>query len=235
MELRQLVTDREREIFAQRVSQARAKRDAGAREAERSRLYHTHLAFANLYGLFEHPDEPAERMISGFTAHDLEMLPQSYSRPDLTYLPPRLVAECGEFWSVSGGGGLLARRGALIALNALGIRAVLIYAMLKPWDTAESFARVAFERVGEPIEFPYARTMDGGPVTVQAMVLQGENMRSLMERVAAAGFEVFDDGRRVRFDNPLPFQPSVDRPTVPRNRATAPAGLSMAPQNGHSA
>jgi hypothetical protein len=223
MELRLLSTEHEREIFARRVGQARANRDAGAAETPKSRLTAAHIAFANLYGLFEHDDDPPERMIAGLATHDLEALPQSYPKPDLTHLPPRSVVECGELWALAYGGGMLARRGIVIVWRLAGVRAVLIYALIKPWNTAKLFARTYFESVGEPINFPYARALDGSPVWVQPMVLWEAGLRKLFDqRIGGlAGFKASRDLSRVRFDNPLPFQPSLDRPAFSFNGAAA--------------
>jgi hypothetical protein len=232
MELRLLITERERRIFARRVAQVRAKRDVGFAETPKSRVGTVHIAFGSLYGLFEHDDDPPERIIAGMAMHDLETLPQSYPRPDLTHLPPRSVVEMSEFWSASRGGGLLARRGLTILLKMGGIQAGLIYAVLMPCDRAKSFAENHFERIGEPINYPYARGLDGSSVWVQAMVLWEEGIRKLFdERIGSTRFEVSDDLTRVRFENPLPFQPSLDRPSFPLDEAASEPQIAVS--NGH--
>ena len=49
---------------------------------------------------------------------------------------------------------------------------MLVYPIFKPWNLSGSYKN--FVRAGEPIEWPYARTLDGGKIYVQAMVLEGE-------------------------------------------------------------
>jgi len=222
MELRQLFAAHEREIFAKCVAEARAKHGCGARETNRSQLGKSHLSFANLYALFEKQEDPLECMIAGFSMHDLEMLPQSYPKPDLTHLPPESVFECGDFWSFAMGGGLLALYGAATVCTLLDVQAALIYALVKPWDTTKYFARVDFERVGEPFRFPYAQALDGGKVWAQAMVLQGDNLRKWTRLVAETGFEALDDCRCIRFANPFLARPSLRRSRFPLNKSQVP-------------
>src|SRR4029077_2864686 len=96
MELRLLTGETERKIFADRVEQVRAKHGNGFKERPRSRLAQIHLSFGNLYALFKHDGDPAERMIAVVMMHDLEVFPQTRPRPDLSHHPPRSVLEIGE-------------------------------------------------------------------------------------------------------------------------------------------
>ncbi len=132
MELRQLTTERERRIFGERMEEARAKRGGGFRERRRSSMAKIHFEYGRLYGLFEHDDDPPEQMMSGFVIHDLASYPQSHPRPDLSHLPPRSVIEGGELWSFAKGAGLLAQRGSVLVAGLMQVRAVLVYAILKP-------------------------------------------------------------------------------------------------------
>src|SRR5437660_307585 len=101
MELRQMVTDREREVFTRCLAEARTTRGIGFHETARSRIGKAHLQLGDLYALFEGENEPLEQMKAGFAMHDLATLPQSYPKPDLTHLPPESVLEGGELWSLS--------------------------------------------------------------------------------------------------------------------------------------
>ena len=115
MELRLLKTDLERRAFARRLSEVRAMRGAGFSETQRSVIGEVHVAFGNLYGLYDERGSGHE-MIGGFAMHDLAMFSQSYPKPDLTHLPPEKVFECGEFWAVAAGAGRLLRHaGAIVA------------------------------------------------------------------------------------------------------------------------
>ena len=75
MELRQLTTERERRIFAERMEAARAEQGAHFRETGRCRVGKIHLEYGLPYGLFEHDDDLPEQMMSGLVMHDLAELP----------------------------------------------------------------------------------------------------------------------------------------------------------------
>jgi hypothetical protein len=214
MELRVLSTESERRIFAQRMVEARAKRGIGFTETRRSLLGKVHLAFSQLWGLFEQNGEPPERMMSGFSMHDLASFPQTYPKPDMSHLPARAVLECGELWSFSKGAGLLARRGASIIAGLMQARAILVYPVSKPWDGTISYAETNFVKPCDEVEWPYGQTLEGGKIWVQPMLLEGDNLQKLIHWVFEMGFETAGRGTIIRFDNPLAFQPSLDRPAI---------------------
>jgi hypothetical protein len=221
MELRCLTTEEERRVYAQRMDEARAKHGIGFTETPRSQLGRIHLAFAELYGLFEGPDEPLERMMSGFCMHDLASMPQSYPKPDLTHYPPERVLECGELWSFSKGAGLLARRGCSIITGLRQIRAILVYPICKPWDGTVTYTETRFTKPCGPVDFPYGQTLEGEQIWVQPMVIEGETLQSLIRKVFELGFETVDRHRVIRFPNPLALKPSLDRPSIPMSTPAA--------------
>jgi hypothetical protein len=200
MELRLLQTEADRRTFARRLSEIRMMRGAGFSETRRSVIGEVHLAFGNLYGLF---DETAlmPEMIGGFAMHDLAMFSQSYPKPDLTHLPPDKVFECGELWATAAGAGRLLRYAGAIIGGLLEARALLVYPIFKPWNLSTGYKY--FERAGEPIEWPYAHTMDGGKIFVQAMVLAGEALATAVAEAGQWGFEMLDGGTRLRFKVPF--------------------------------
>jgi hypothetical protein len=206
MELRLLTTDTERRTFALRLSEVREMRGAGFSETRRSVIGEVHLAFGNLYGLYDERQSTSE-MIGGFAMHDLAMFSQSYAKPDLTHLPPESVFECGELWAVAAGAGRLLRYSGAILAGVLKARALLLYPIFKPWNLSGGYKY--FERAGEPIEWPYARTLDGGKIHVQAMVLEGDALIKAAAEAGQYGFEMLDDGKRLRFN--LPFAISSKR------------------------
>src|SRR5579863_8835478 len=53
MELRQLVSDHDRQIFATCLAQARATRGVGFKETTRSVLGKAHIQYGNLYAIFD--------------------------------------------------------------------------------------------------------------------------------------------------------------------------------------
>ncbi len=180
-------------------------------------LSQVHLAFAEVYALFEHAGELVERMMSGFVMHDLELLPQSYPKPDLTHYPAWSVLECGELWSFSKGAGVLARRGAAIIAGLRQARAVLVYPISRPWDGTASYGETGFVKLCEEVEFPYGETLEGEQIWAQPMVLEGAKLQKLVRKVFSLGFETHDNHRILRFDNPIALRPSLDRPSIPIN------------------
>jgi hypothetical protein len=200
MELRLLTTDTERRTFARRLSEVRIMRGAGFSETRRSVIGEVHLAFGNLYGLYDETEIMPE-MIGGFAMHDLAMFGQSYAKPDLTHLPPETVFECGELWAIAAGAGRLLRYGGAILGGLLQARALLVYPIFKPWNLSGGYKY--FQRAGEPIEWPYVRTLEGGKIFVQAMVLEGESLRAAVAEAGQYGFEMCDGGKRLRFDPPF--------------------------------
>src|SRR5580658_505157 len=144
MELRFLSTESERRIFGQRMVEARAQKGVGFAETKRSLPGKMHVAFSQLWGLFERDGGPPARMMSGFSMRDLASVPQTYPKPDMTYLPARSVLECGELWSFSKGAELLALRGAAIIAGLMRARAILVYPVSRPWDGTISYAENDF-------------------------------------------------------------------------------------------
>ena len=108
MELRQLTTDHQRNIFAACLAKTRANRGVGFQENGSSGLGKAHIAFGNVYAIFENESDAPEQMVGGFIVHDLATLPQSYHKPDLSHLPPRSVLEGSELWSATPGLGRIA-------------------------------------------------------------------------------------------------------------------------------
>ena len=72
MEMRLLMTEGERNVFAQRLADARARHGASFRDIGRSQARNmVRLAAADLYGLFEKDRDDAETMTAGVALHDL--------------------------------------------------------------------------------------------------------------------------------------------------------------------
>lgn len=174
MELRQLITEQERRTFAECLAQARATRGLAAREVARSRLGDAHLAFGNVYAIFDQPGDPTETMLGGFIMHDLATLPQSFPRPDLTHLPARQVIEGSELWSLSTGVGRGAGAAAAAVTGLLQAKAVLVYPVVRPVDLTGRYTKFHFENVGDPLLNPYGEATDGGEIWVQPMLLTGK-------------------------------------------------------------
>jgi hypothetical protein len=203
MELRLLWTDAERRAFARRLVEARITRGAGFVETNRSLMGEVHVKFGRLYALYDEQGPAPEEMIAGFVAHDLATFSQSYPKPDLTHFPPESVLECGELWATTAGAARLARHAGWILAGMEQAEALLVYPIIKPWNL--SFAYKQFVRVGDPIDWPYARTVDGEKISVQAMVLHGEALNRTVEEARSHGYTVLDSKRGIRFDSPYPI------------------------------
>jgi hypothetical protein len=203
MELRLMSSEAERKEFARTLAEARACRGAGFSETKRSVVGQVHLAFGRLYALFDEESPDPDQMLAGFAIHDLATFPQSYPRPDLTHLPPESVYECGELWATAAGGAQLARHAGFILAEIEKAKALLVYPIFKPWNL--SYVYKGFSRVGEPIEWPYARTLEGGKIFVQPMVLEGAALQSTLEAARSYGYRTIGDEACIRFNSPSPI------------------------------
>jgi hypothetical protein len=208
MELRLLSTEAERHSFAEHLVEARMTRGAGFKETEESVMGDIHLAFGRLYGLFDETGSKPDEMLAGFSLHNLATFGQSYSKPDLSHLPPESVLECGELWAMAAGGARLARHGAKIIGGLLQAQACLVYPIFKPWNLTSAYKE--FRPVGDPIEWPYAQTLVGEKIYVQAMVLDGAALRRAVREAWAMGFETIERHRVVRFPNLFPISSAIN-------------------------
>jgi hypothetical protein len=201
METRLLETETERAAFEHGLTQARATRGSGFMEKRRSRLGRVHLAFADLYGIFDESSREPDRMLAGFAMHSLDLFSQSYPKPDFTHLPPEEVFEVGELWALSLGAGAAARHGCYLMLGLQGATTLLIYPIVKPWDLTTAYPD--YRAVDAPIQWPFAETLEGQKIYVQAMVLDGDPLNRRLSAIASAGYEAGHGNRVVRFENPL--------------------------------
>jgi hypothetical protein len=202
MEMRLLESEAERAAFERGLTQARAtKGSSGFGEKRRSRLGRVHMAFADLYGVFDETSDHPDRMLAGFATHSLDLFSQSYPKPDLTHLPPEEVFEVGELWALSLGAGVAARHGCAITLGLAGASTLLIYPIVSPWDLTAGYPD--YRAVDAPIAWPFAETLDGRKVFVQAMVLDGQNLQRQISAAMAAPYEASNSNRMLRFGDPL--------------------------------
>lgn len=215
MELRIMSTAEERQLFARNLIETRLARGAGFCETGRSHVGEVHLAFGRLYGLFEDESSQLDEMLSGFVVHDLATFPQSYPKPDLTHLPPESVLEIGELWAKVAGSASITRQAARILAGELKAQAILVYPIFSPWNLSASY-NGDFERVGSPIEWPYAKTLDGENILVQAMVSTGEKLAQMVSEARQWGFSAAPDQSRITFQTPF----RVSRRSSTRRRAT---------------
>src|SRR5260370_3974206 len=201
MEVGQVNSEGERSWFERKLTQARASKGPGFKEKRRSKLGEIQMRFGDLYGVFFAGERDPDQILAGFMMHTLDLFPQSYPRPDLTHLPQDRTFESSDLWSLSKGAGMIARRGCAILLGLNDAAAILVYPIVKPWDLSGPYSH--FERNEAPIQWPYAETLQGEPVWVQAMILRGDELRRTVRGAFKAGFESTDRNRRIIFRNPF--------------------------------
>ncbi len=233
MELRQLVSNHERQIFALRLTEARATRGFGFRETPRSVIGKAHIQFGNLYALFEEEGAPAEQMVGGFITHDLATFPQSHPKPDVSHLPPRSVLEGGELWSLSRGTGRIAHHVAAAVAGLLQAKAIIVYPIIDPVDLTTPHLQLGFVPASERIKWPFIETTDGREIWIQPLILEGERL----EQYIRAGFDFLfhaNAGVRpmLRFDRAIATQgPRRDARSQPARPADT-ESISTHPVNG---
>jgi len=212
MEMRLLVTEGEREVFARRLADARARHGSTFRDVGRTRAGNVlRLAAANIYALFEAEDDPPQHMIAGVVLHDLEIFSQSCRLPDLSRYAPRSVLECSDHWSLSRGAGIYAWRGIAVQVVRRNPRAVLVYLAVGRSDHAGFYSAMGFVNACSPVVYPYLEGPDQGRLWVQPMVLEGEALAKLTANVHRLKIETSDDYRTVRFNNSDRLRPAVTR------------------------
>ena len=227
MEMRLLMTEGERNVFAQRLADARARHAASFRDIGRSQARNmVRLAAADLYGLFERERDSAENMTAGVALHDLAIYPQSCQLPDLTHYPPQSVLECSDHWSLSRGAGMHAWRGIAVQVVRRDPRAVLVYLAVGRSDHGGFYKAMGFVDAGVPVEYPYLEGPDNGRLWVQPMILEGEALAKLTSNVHRLKMETRDDYRTIRFDNSNRLRPAANRyPLTVNEMPAAPAPL----------
>jgi hypothetical protein len=201
MELRLLESETERAAFEHSLTEARATKGSGFMEKQRSRLGRVHMAFADLWAVFDETSRTPDRMLGGFAMHSLDLFSQSYPKPDLTHLDPAEVFEVGELWALSLGAGAAARHGGFIVLGLQRASTLLIYPIVKPWDLTGGYPD--YRAVDSPIAWPFAETLDAQNIYVQPMILDGDNLARHVSTAMSAGFDTDEGNRRIHFENPL--------------------------------
>ena len=237
MELRQVTTALERQVFADCLAQARATRGTGFKDAPRSQLGRAHLFLGGLYAVFERAGQAADKMVAGFRIHDLATLPQSHPRPDMSHLPPEFVLEAGELWSLSRGAGRTASRLCGLMAGMLRARAVLIHPLLRPIDMTGFYREQHFADACDPVEWPFAKTLDGGKIWVQPMLAEGERLEAWIRMGWEVVLQSSDGTRALRFETPVSMRPSPagDRPAEATVAATAASSADREQVNGTTA
>lgn len=232
MELRLLTTDAERRAFTNRLVEARATHGAGFTETPQSLVGEVHLTFGRLYGLYDDSGPAGNEMLAGFVLHNLATFSQSYPKPDLSHLPPNEVVEIGELWSVVAGAARTVRHACAILTGLLQVRAILAYPIFKPWNLTGAYKE--FTAVGEPIQWPYIQTLEGGKILVQAMLLEGAALSKRVGDAWAMGFRTYNQHQRILFDNPFAISSRAAQRIRSKAAELAHVQIPMPPGLGYS-
>jgi hypothetical protein len=198
MKLRLLKTEVERTRFRAGMLQARAAKGGKFRETARSRVSEIQLTFARLYGIFD--DADPNYLLGGFSIHCLNEFSQSFPIPNLSHLPPSVMYEAGQLWAASHEAAQAMRKGSMILLGLFQAQGLLIYPLIIPRDVSTLYR--VFKRVGPPFELPFAETVTGDKVYMQAMLLEGDELRRQVELASRDGFETQSGHSIIRFDAP---------------------------------
>jgi hypothetical protein len=204
MELRLLTTASERDLFVNRLNQARAQHGSIFRENSLCQsVNRQRLDCSRLYGLFQNEAAPTDAMIAGIAMHDLQSFPQSCPEPDLSYLPADSVVECSDHWSLTNGAGMLVWAGLAVPMRLLGIQAVLAYLAADKDGCAHAgfYDLMGFVPAGPVVRHPFVEDEQGQTLPVQPVILHGDAFASAMKALSQACIGYSDDARIFRLKN----------------------------------
>ncbi len=210
MELHRLTSRDERAEFSRKLEEARTTRGAGFRETKRSVLGEVHLAFGDLYAVYDESSQQPRDMLAGFIIHSLDQFPLTYPCLEMNALEPSRVFEGGELWSFRKGAGTVARVGASVVLGFRRALAMVVFPIVKPWDLSKAYP--TFRKVGEEFVWPFAETVDGEKIISQALVLDGPALEKSLALAFKMDLEIADDGSTIRIRGGLNERVAASRP-----------------------
>lgn len=207
MEIRLLNTSFQRQVFVERLRQARDEQLTHFTDVTNGQVDNrTRLAASELYGLFADSSSPAENMLAGMAIHDLEMFPRTCPGPDLSHWPERAVFECSDHWSLAPGAGMKVWCGAAIQIARRNPRAVLAYLAVGMSDHCGFYRAMGFVPFGRPVQFTYLKSAAGFP-WVQPVILCDEALEKLVAASSQLPFETDDEFATLRFKPGLRLRP----------------------------
>jgi hypothetical protein len=207
MEVRLLTTSYQRQVFVERLRQARDEQLTHLTDVIDGQVDNrARLTASELYGLFPDSCSPAENMLAGMAIHDLEMFPRTCSGPDLSHWPERAVFECSDHWSLTPGAGMKIWCGAAIQIARRNPRAVLAYLAVDMSDHFGFYRAMGFVPFGRPVQFAYLKSAAGFP-WVQPVILRGEALEKLVAASSHLPFETDDEFVTLRFKQGLRLRP----------------------------
>lgn len=207
MEIRLLTTSFQRQVFVERLRQARDEQLTHFTDVTNGQVDNrTRLAASELYGLFADSSSPAENMLAGMAIHDLEMFPRTCPGPDLSHWPECAVFECSDHWSLAPGAGMKVWCGAAIQIARRNPRAVLAYLAVGMSDHCGFYRAMGFVPFGRPVQFTYLKSAAGFP-WVQPVILCDEALEKLVAASSQLPFETDDEFATLRFKPGLRLRP----------------------------
>ena len=209
MEVRLLTTSYQRQVFVERLRQARDEQLTHFTDVINEQVDNrARLAASEFYGLFADSGSPAEDMMAGMAIHNLEMFPRTCPGPDLSHWPERAVFECSDHWSLTPGAGVKIWCGAAIQIARRNPRAVLAYLAVDMSDHFGFYRAMGFAPFGRPVQFTYLKSAAGFP-WVQPVILRGEALEKLVAASTQLPFETDDEFATLRFRQGLRLRPFV--------------------------
>lgn len=210
MELHLLTSREGREEFSRKLEEARATHGAGFREKKKSVLGEAHLAFGDLYGVYDEASPRPDEMLAGFIMHSLDQFPLTYPCAEVQQLEPSRVFEAGELWSISKGAGMVSRVGCSVVLGLRRALAIVVFPMVKPWDLSKPYA--TFRKSGPEVEWPFAETIDGEKIIAQTMILDGPALEKSLALAFKMDLEIADGGKIIRIRGGLTERVAASKP-----------------------
>jgi hypothetical protein len=104
-------------------------------------------------------------------------------------------------WAAVAGAAPILRQAGLILAGQLNAEALLLYPIYKPWNLSTVYNK-GFERLGDPVAWPYIHTLSGDKIWVQPMVSQGIALQKLVNEARTYQYEVKENGNRLTFSTP---------------------------------
>lgn len=200
MKLKKIVHPEERDIFISNLHLSRSIRKGGGfKETPQSKLGEMHLAYGDLWALFD----DTNKMIAGLVLHDLATLPASYNKPDFSHLAPEKVIEGSELWSLTPGAGLLLQQGTALLGLRNNIECFYAYVPVTPIDLRKFYS--GFYPLSEVFLWPWVITDQNEKALAQAMGLLGNKFKAYLSQIEDEKYIINDAYTEILY--PLHHQP----------------------------
>lgn len=199
MKLKRIFQQDEKDQFINNLRLSRSIRKGGGfQETSQSKLGDIHLAFGDLWGLFD----DSNKMIAGLILHNLATMPPSFNKPDFSHLPPEKVIEGSELWSLTPGAGLLLQQGIAFLGLRQNIECFYAYVPVTPVDLRKFYS--GFSPLSEVFLWPWVITDKNEKTFAQAMGLLGNKIKAFLSNSDNEKYIVNDACTEILY--PIPHQ-----------------------------